>query len=247
MVEGKSPAKDRREQTPILHPVPTPLTGHLIVHAVLQKAADRKVLVFCSAPDEGKFTKLDYPSGPFQDRFFRIGAARANGTVFQWTPEDGITYVLPGVDVIRDQLASNAPFGPPSAKGVTDRVKELKFETGSSVATALAAGLAAMIIYCVKASILALKTANQNKGPIVGSAVQDDDVLLITTPEAMKKAFLSLGKLTSNNFIQVWEELDKVSEILKSSRAHGLSPEAKLKCVEEFIEFGRKLMSSAKK
>ncbi|KAI1821589.1 hypothetical protein F4861DRAFT_518361 [Xylaria intraflava] len=57
--------------------------------------------MFCSAPDDGKLTELDYPSGPWRDRFFRIGAANVDGTVFHWTPEDGITYVLPGVNVIK--------------------------------------------------------------------------------------------------------------------------------------------------
>jgi hypothetical protein len=37
--------------------------------------------MFCSAADEGKFTKDDYPSGPWRDRFFRISAADADGTV----------------------------------------------------------------------------------------------------------------------------------------------------------------------
>ncbi|KAF7554351.1 hypothetical protein G7Z17_g2955 [Cylindrodendrum hubeiense] len=210
------------------------------LHAVIQKAVDNKVLMFCSAPDEGKFTDLDYPSGPWRDRFFRIGAARADGTVFQWTPEDGITYVFPGVDVILDQVkgvSSRSVLG----KDVTDRVNDFKYETGSSVATALAAGLAAMIIYCVKASILAVKTANQKAAL---NPIPDDRALRVADPDAMKRAFASLGKLTPNRFIQVWEELDKVSEILETWQAQSSNPEVNLKCTQGFMEFGLKLASS---
>lgn len=198
--------------------------------------------MICSAPDEGKFTELDYPSGPWRDRFFRIGAAHADGTVFRWTPDDGITYVLPGVDVIKEQVGSS--FKTSTGRGITKRVADFKYETGSSVATALAAGLAAMIIYCVKASILAVKTANQNKGHVVGLAFQDNGADLIADPEAMKRAFATLGKVTPNNFIPVWEELDKATEILKSWREHGSSPDAKQACIDRFVEFGHKLANS---
>jgi hypothetical protein len=221
------------------------LTSTRTVHAVLQKAVNQKVLMFCSAPDQGKFTELDYPSGPWRDHFFRIGAARADGGVFRWTPEDGITYVLPGVDVIKDQVSVGV--GASTARSVTERVTDFKYETGSSVATALAAGLAAMIIYCVKASILAVKTANQNISPILGIAIPYQGAELIAEPDAMKRAFASLGTVTPNNFIQVWEELDKVSEKLEALRAQSSDPEAKLKCIEHFVEFGRKLANSIKK
>lgn len=217
-------------------------TDVFIVHTVLQTAVKNNVPMFCSAPDEGKFTELDYPSGPWRDRFFRIGAARADGTVFGWTPEDGITYVFPGVDVILDQVkgvSSRTGLG----KNVTDRVNDFKYETGSSVATALAAGLAAMIIYCIKTSILAVKTANQKA---VLNPIPDNRAVLVAKPDAMKRAFASLGKLTPNRFIQVWEDLDKVSEILETRQLQGSDPEVNLKCTQRFMEFGLKLASSVK-
>jgi hypothetical protein len=209
---------------------------------VLQKAVDKKVLMICSAPDEGKFTELDYPSGPWRERFFRIGAAHADGTVFRWTPDDGITYVLPGVDVVKDQVGRS--YKSTGATGITKRVTDFEYETGSSVATALAAGLAAMVIYCVKASILAVKTANQNKGRVVGLAFQDNGADLIADPDAMKRAFATLGKVTPTNFIQVWEELDKAAEILKNWRERSSSSDAKQECIDRFVEFGHKLANS---
>ncbi|RYP51145.1 hypothetical protein DL768_003492 [Monosporascus sp. mg162] len=215
------------------------------LHTVLQKAVDSKVLMFCSAPDKGKFTAFDYPSGPWRDSFFRIGAAHADGTVFNWTPEDGIAYVLPGVDVIKDQRGSSS-FETLSAREVRTRVVDVKYQTGSSVATALAAGLAAMIIYCVKASIMAVKTANQNKGTIVGIAIPDNGANLVADPDAMRRAFASLGTVTPKKFIQVWEELDKVTEMLEALRSQSSNPETKLKRTERFVEFGLKLSNSVK-
>ncbi|UKZ68741.1 uncharacterized protein TrAtP1_009763 [Trichoderma atroviride] len=213
------------------------------LHDALKKAVDGKALMFCSAPDEGKFTKRDYPSGPWREDFFRIGAARADGTVFEWTPEDGITYVLPGVDVIRDQASSNS-FGWGSAARFTKRIEDFKYETGSSVATALAAGLAAMIIYCIKSSIMSMKIRNQNKYPIMGAAIGDNDASLIAAPDAMKRAFARLGNVTPNRFIQVWEKFDEISEILKTLRREESSPEEKVKCIERFVEFGSELANS---
>ncbi|KAH6691548.1 hypothetical protein F5X68DRAFT_202092 [Plectosphaerella plurivora] len=215
------------------------------LHKVLEKAVERNVLMFCSAPDEGKFSEFDYPSGPWRDRFFRIGAASADGKVFSWTPEVGITYVLPGVDVVKDQISSRV-FDTSSSRGASSRAVEIKYETGSSVATALAAGLAAMIMYCVKASILAVKTANQNKGDIVGF-IPDDGATLIADPDAMKRAFAQLGSVTSNKFVQVWEELDKVSEVLETwRRTSNPPPEVKLGFIREYSAFGLKLAASIK-
>lgn len=185
--------------------------------------------MFCSSPDKGKFNHLDYPSGPWPDSFFRIGAARADGTVFNWTNEAGTAFVLPGVDVVKTQMKN-------------DRLAEVQYETGSSVATALAAGLAAMIIYCVKASILAVKTANQNKGPVVGIAISDDAVKNIVKYDAMKQAFFSLGPATPNGFIQVWEGLDHVAALLDKPREQ-LTPEGRQQLTDEFVKFGLKLMS----
>ncbi|OTA94921.1 hypothetical protein M434DRAFT_394279 [Hypoxylon sp. CO27-5] len=201
---------------------------------VLQKAVDRNVLMFCSAPDRGKFTDLDYPSGFLRSRFFRIGAARNDGTVFNWTPEDGITFVLPGVDVVKNQLGAGT-----SPTEVTRRVNDFEYETGSSVAAALASGLAAMIIYCVKVSVLALKTANANKGHIVGIGISPNDASRIAEHEAMKFAFASLGQMTANNFIPVWERLDPVSKMLEDAQMERMSQEDS---IEQFSRFASSLI-----
>ncbi|KAI1061433.1 hypothetical protein LB507_011276 [Fusarium sp. FIESC RH6] len=202
------------------------------LHNVLQKAISRNVLMFCSAPDKGKFTGADYPSAPFPKKFFRIGAANSDGTVFNWTPDD-ITFILPGVHVNQDQIRSKSTQG----KGMTEH-------TGSSVATALGAGLAAMILYCLKASILRIKIANRNQNVI--PAIPTERLKDIMKRDAMKGAFESLGSQTSNKFIQVWEELDKVTNILKKWERVEPESEASMEFTKNFIDFGIKLASSVK-
>ncbi|KAM0494430.1 hypothetical protein ACHAP8_008573 [Fusarium lateritium] len=206
------------------------------VYKVLQQAINANVLMFCSAPDKGKFTGADYPSAPFPKKFFRIGAANSDGTVFNWTPED-ITFILPGVHVVEDQVRRKSSM-PNQEKGTTEH-------TGSSVATALGAGLAAMILYCVKTSILGIRIANRNSDAI--AAIPAERLKQIKQRDAMKAAFESLGTPTPNKFIQIWEGLGKVTEILRNWQRVQSDPDESLKFMKEFIEeFGVKLSNSVK-
>lgn len=197
--------------------------------------------MFCSAPDGGKFTERDYPSGPWRNRFFRIGAAGSDGTVFQWTPDD-ITYVVPGVDVIRDQV-SRGSSNAHSTESIPNRMVDFR-ETGSSVATALAAGLAAMILYCVKASILTVKAANNNNNPLF-VVLPDNAVDLMARPDQMKQAFGALGRVTNNKFVQVWDELEKVSDNLAVLHSERVTESVKIECTRVFMDFAHRLWSAA--
>lgn len=199
--------------------------------------------MFCSATDAGKFEEIDYPSGPWRNQMFRIDAAGADGRVFAYTPEQGITYVLPGVDVVKDRAYSNRFRTVPVSEST---MTNFEYETGSSVTTALAAGLAAMAIYCVKASIMVTMTANGGTLPL-GVALTEDGATLIAEYEAMKQALNSLGTVTSNNFIQIWEELDKVSEMLEHTRGSSETPETKTSPTQRFIDFGTMLAKLAKR
>jgi hypothetical protein len=220
------------------------------LRSVLEQAVKEKVLMFCSTPDKGKFLTTDYPSGPWRNdkKFFRIGAANADGTVFQWTPEDAITYVLPGVDVVKEQAASSSSRFDVShytheeqLREPTKRLISFKYETGSSVATALAAGLAAMIIYCIKATILIRKTSNQSKSEI---PIPDDGADRIAEdPIHMMNAFAALGNVTSNGFIQVWDQLDGVADALRVLRSVP-SEAAGLEQTEKFVKFGTDLWNA---
>jgi hypothetical protein len=89
-----------------------------------------------------------------------------------------------------------------------------------------------------------MKIMNQNKDPIVGSAIGDNDANLIAAPDAMKRAFARLGNVTPNKFIQVWEKFDGISETLETLRRDGSRPEEKVKYIKRFVEFGSELANS---
>lgn len=91
--------------------------------------------MFCAASDLGKrnesTTEDDIPAA-FGDPI-KIGAAKADGEPWSWTGFQEVDFYLPGHDIVVD--------GYLPAKGQP--------QSGSSLATAIAAGLAALIQYCV--------------------------------------------------------------------------------------------------
>jgi hypothetical protein len=104
----------------------------------LREAADQGTLLFCAAPDAGGITDAQlgsyYPFG-CSTKIFRIGAARADGHPCPWS--SSATYLLLGHEVA-EHIGINMKAGLP--------------KTGSSVATALAAGLATLMIQCTDGS-----------------------------------------------------------------------------------------------
>lgn len=221
------------------------------LHKTLARAVADEVLMFCSAPDSGKFSILDYPSGPWPNDFIRIGAANADGTIFNWTPDD-TSYILPGVDVVKEQFGAGSSS---LSDRITSKVSECQYQTGSSVATALGAGLAAAVLYCVKAAYLLLHIANATKGNsnVVGAAIKESDLDRVARLEGMKWAFSRLGKLTSNNFIPVWEQLDPLCDEIETVMRKGLAEAMKGaedgtmdRSVERFCDFASSLVRAAK-
>lgn len=103
--------------------------------------------------------------------------------------------------------------------------------TGSSVATALAAGSAATIIYCFKASVLATKFARSRKGPqdsLPSIRLTEKHVQDISEHAAMKTAFSRIGVVNDAEFIQVWDLFVPVSQVLDDPNK---SPEDKVESI----------------
>ncbi|KAL7814959.1 hypothetical protein V8C44DRAFT_363359 [Trichoderma aethiopicum] len=114
-------------------------TGEAAIEALRQainKAKDRDILMFCSAADDIQQTGKDnLPYGAAPDSILRIGAALQLG---QRDPasEDvrSISYFCPGNQVAESENP--------------DSCRPVEYHDGSSVATALAAGLASLIVQC---------------------------------------------------------------------------------------------------
>lgn len=146
----------------------------------LEIAKDKKMLVFCSAPDIGNVRDSvlsnHYPFGCdfVSKRIFKIGAAKADGTTLGWTGDsESVNFTLPGDNVM-------------PRKG--DRISEEKDtpRTGSSVATALAAGLAALLIYVVR--LAAVHDWHKPPGGGATNTVGVDTLRAIRTFDVMNKA-----------------------------------------------------------
>ncbi|KAF3492422.1 uncharacterized protein GIQ15_01939 [Arthroderma uncinatum] len=182
-----------------------------LLDAVLERACSQKVLMFCSSSDQISATK-HYPSAYKRKRFFLIGAAHDDGTAFGHAGKDN-DFIFPGVNV-------NTTAGSSLPVYLADKTSSTKESTGSSIATALAAGLAALITYCFKASALAIVTTRvqQGKDYVAGPEllVKPADVDRIIDHDILKTAFTRIGKLENGQFIQVWDRFGPASRVLEA-------------------------------
>lgn len=113
--------------------IETPVPGNAEMKSleVAVKAAENKnILMFCSTSDQGSLTKDYCYPGDFGG-CIKIGSATNTGDAMSWVNIEKVDFLLPGVDV---------PFASDDGKTVTH-------ESGSSVATAAASGLAGVLLY----------------------------------------------------------------------------------------------------
>ncbi|EGX52377.1 hypothetical protein AOL_s00043g166 [Orbilia oligospora ATCC 24927] len=123
------------------------------VREAIQLAASKKILLFASMPDKGPDAKLeDYWPAGLPD-VIRIGSATTTGqrSTDNWSSEP--EYIFPGEDI---ELRSE--------KGENDK----KVVSGSSASTALAAGLAALILFYMEAYVQVKSMTAEEAGDIVG-------------------------------------------------------------------------------
>ncbi|KAK0655666.1 hypothetical protein B0T16DRAFT_451309 [Cercophora newfieldiana] len=159
--------------------------------AALQRAIDSNVLMFCSAKDSGHVSDQYYPAGYRPDSVVKVGAANPTGLAYDWAGSlDRLDFIFPGVEVVQ-QHGAGAPAG----------ISKLTAETGSSVATALGAGLAALIMCCAR---IALVTGT------VG--LTSADVERLRKRDVMVETIARFGRSTSDKadgkFIEVWNKLN---------------------------------------
>ncbi|KAL6830889.1 hypothetical protein J3E69DRAFT_328079 [Trichoderma sp. SZMC 28015] len=161
--------------------------------AAIVEAANADILMFCSASDKGAKQNATYPSKA-TTKIFTIGAATASGAADPWVGNLGnINFTFPGTKVEMD--------GPRSSTDTSSREV-----TGSSVATALAAGLAALVLYCVQVRLLLATDQDKQKAR--------RDFQLLKKHDHMMKALKDIGTTEESNhkFIEVWEVFGKKVE-----------------------------------
>ncbi|KAL2010897.1 hypothetical protein VTN00DRAFT_3615 [Thermoascus crustaceus] len=152
------------------------------------------ILMFCAANDQGIARDQSFPAACAGTKhIFKIGAAEASGAVWKWVgdPAD-VDFIFPGHRVVKDHpnysLETNCDI-----------------LTGSSAATAIASGLAALILYCVQLS--ARQTEHLNQQQVHGArTVTMNDYKTMKRHGRMKEAFLALGtsQASGNKYVEVW-------------------------------------------
>ncbi|KAK2041487.1 hypothetical protein LZ31DRAFT_567933 [Colletotrichum somersetense] len=187
----------------------------------IPKACSRNALMFCSSSDQISATK-HYPSAFRRSRFFLIGATHDDGSAYGHAGKSN-DFTFPGVNVSTSGGSSLPAF-------LADKMLSSKEATGSSIAMALAAGLAAIITYCFKASALAMATARMRQGKdyVAGSElVQPGDVEKIAEHSVLKTAFNRIGRKDNGQFTQVWDRFNPATLVLEGEGKY----EDKLTCI----------------
>lgn len=179
-------------------------------------------LMFCAASDQGKFSDRTYPhrSNPSS---FRIGAAAATGKIMDTVGDaDDLSFIFPGHEVVVDNWYDDV-------KDTT--LKKFEAHTGSSVATALAAGLAALIMECVRLGVV---HTNESPGKQQDAtvAIRADDLVRIKDRDTMRSALLSIGTdiNTRNLYLEVWRLFEDKAKKLEEARLN-CDPEGQLEII----------------
>jgi hypothetical protein len=233
----------------------------------VKEALDARILLFCAAADTGVLTEVEYPWSCDQRRIFRIGAATADGRV--WGPKgspQAVSFVVPGHRVVARSpapalRARASAYRPRStvidagadadadadadAEALSGLPVGFEERTGSSVATALAAGLAALVLHCVRlaaihseleggrqhggaARVAAAAAAEAEPGATGASsatAVRPSELARLKDHEGMLGALRAVGlDGGQQRFIEVWRRFDAPAQNLRA--AHGDAPAA---------------------
>jgi len=183
------------------------------LETALRKAHDARILLVCSASDRGAHPDLDYPAKYNVNRVVRIGAATADGRAWAMAGDPAnMDFILPGHNVLeRGRGPSSYLYGDGLLENFTPR-------TGSSVATALAAGLAALIMHCAR--LAAIHSRNQGWGTNGAGVpgVTIEDYLRLRNCDVMKAAMKGIGTSDEgqHKFVEVWKRFDTAAEKLRS-------------------------------
>ncbi|KAL8875188.1 MAG: hypothetical protein Q9198_006414 [Flavoplaca austrocitrina] len=162
------------------------------LESAIEAAANERILMFCAPSDQGIAHDSSFPAAcSSSKRLFKIGAAQASGAVWKMVgdPAD-VDFIFPGHNVVKER-PNDAP------------VEKCKTLTGSSVATAIAAGLAGLVLHCVQLGALNKQASNQQHGQ-GDPTLTMEDFKAMKGHERMKEAFLAIGT-TRDKYVKVWD------------------------------------------
>lgn len=154
----------------------------------VRRAQHNDVLMLCSASDEGQHGDNNYPHAALPDYTFRVGAARWTGANAEYVDPRDISFSLPGDDVpLRNMDYDEKYFQP------------FDVHKGSSIATALAAGLVGLVYECVRMGII------YENDPI-RRLIDVDDLLSIRKKRVMEDILhrYGLNKDVNSKYLNIW-------------------------------------------
>lgn len=198
------------------------------LESAIEAAAKAGILMFCAANDQGIARDDSFPAACGRTKhIFKIGAAEASGTAWKWTGDlTDVDFIFPGHNVIKER-PNDAPL------------EKCKILTGSSVATAIGAGLAALVLYCVQLGALNTQSSIQQHQEQGGSGVTMDDLEVMKTHERMKEAFNGIGtsQASGHKYVEVWNVFEPATKV------EGVDRDRRIKIVAGIAE---KLTSTKK-
>lgn len=204
---------------------------HDRLEEALREAARQQIIMFCASIDEGP-SSVDKTYPGKTGNCIKIGASTGTGAKLSWVSESNSQFLLPG----------EAPHQTAAESGRWSQSQQqhppYMGSFGSSVSTALAAGLAGVLMYCdrllesenvntngvdtapegsapgpiVAPNSLAVIAAPAGPGSTVGSTQPTD---YLRTTHKMVEAFQVLSKGTElNKFPQMWDHLPQNTKSL---------------------------------
>ncbi|KIW25944.1 uncharacterized protein PV07_09078 [Cladophialophora immunda] len=150
----------------------------------VQRAVNRKTVLLCASSDQGKTgNDQTYPHEADRANIIRIGAATAMGSNAEYVDKHQIDFLFPGHEILLKESTPDKELG--------------DVHKGSSVATAIAAGLAALVLECVRVGHFWTSKLDHHQW------ITDQDYLMMDS-KAIKAAFEGMSRSRSS-YIWVWE------------------------------------------
>ncbi|KAK2686551.1 hypothetical protein QWA68_014346 [Fusarium oxysporum] len=185
--------------------------------AIFNAIGKHGVLIFCAASDQGQSADVSYPHAS-SHHCFRIGAAKATGNIVDTVGDSQtVDFIFPGHEVVIDSNETKT------------QLEKFDAHSGSSVANGLAAGLAALVIECVRLGALYTREYRKLEPKVAINyshiSIDEEGLKKIRSRAQMAYALNWIGtnQNTNNKYIEVWHTFSGVAE--KLSRSEGVSLE----------------------
>ncbi|OQU98118.1 hypothetical protein CLAIMM_03946 [Cladophialophora immunda] len=149
----------------------------------VHRAVNHNTVLLCASSDQGKTgNDRTYPYDANRANIIRIGAATAMGSNAEYVDKHQIDFLFPGHEILLKESTPDKELG--------------DVHKGSSVATAIAAGLAALVLECVRLGHFWTSKLDRHQ------AITDQDLMMDS--KAIKAAFEGMSRSRSS-YIWVWE------------------------------------------